>query len=197
MLTRQRLPEWLRQDFPEPGFIARLRSFKEQGVNTVCLEAKCPNFTRCLACGSIAFMILGDACSRGCRFCAVGQPKQSPSPPDEAEPYRILKAVRELKLDFIIITSVTRDDLADRGAGQFSRTIRLIRDYQNGLRIEILIPEILGIALSRVVEAGPDVLAHNLETVPRLYSEIRPGASYVSSLQVLAQARQGWPGPAL
>lgn len=186
---KSRLPEWFRQDIPDAETLARFRSFKKQGVNTVCLEARCPNWSRCLAANTLAFMILGNRCTRNCRFCAVEKAKGRSLPLDKKEPYRILKVIKELGLNFVIITSVTRDDLDDYGSGQFSRTISLIRNYKRDIRIEVLIPDFLGPFLKQVVAARPDVLAHNLETVPRLYPTIRREAFYQRSLEVLTQAK--------
>ena len=185
-----RLPEWLRQDIPARQTLARFRSLKEQGVNTVCLEAKCPNWSRCLRANTLAFMILGNCCTRSCQFCAVEKSGKKPLPLDKAEPYRILKIIKEFQLNFVIITSVTRDDLADQGVGQFARTINLIRNYKRDIKIEVLIPDLLGFAISQVVRTRPNVLAHNLETVPRLYPIIRRGAVYQRSLQVLGRAKR-------
>jgi len=190
IVLKNRLPEWLRQDIPDAQAQAILRSLKKQRVNTVCLEARCPNWARCFTKGRLAFMILGSQCSRHCSFCAVGKSQNKTLTLDKEEPYRIVKAIKELRLDFIIITSVSRDDLSDAGAGQFARTISLIREFKSDIKIEVLIPDFLGIPLSQIVSAHPDVLAHNLETVPRLYPRIRPEASYKRSLQVLRQTKE-------
>ncbi|MBU0548928.1 MAG: lipoyl synthase, partial [Candidatus Omnitrophica bacterium] len=128
-------------------------------------------------------------CTRSCRFCAVRKPKIRPAPPDKKEPYKILQAVKELGIKFVIITSVTRDDLRDSGAGQFARTIRIIRNYKKDIRVEVLIPDLLGSYLKQVVKECPDVLAHNLETVPRLYRRIRKESRYSRSLEVLAESK--------
>lgn len=188
--TKGRLPERFKQHIPDAQALERFRSLARQGVNTVCLEARCPNWFRCLTKGSLAFMILGNRCTRSCQFCAIGKDKQIPLPVDKQEPYRILKIIKEFEIDFVIITSVTRDDLADYGAGQFARTINLIRNYKKNIKIEILIPDFLDSSLTQVVQAHPDVLAHNLETVPRLYPLIRSRACYQRSLQVLAQTKK-------
>ncbi|MGD9015625.1 MAG: lipoyl synthase [Candidatus Omnitrophota bacterium] len=187
---RDEFPEWFRQDIPSVQALAKFRSFKQQGVNTVCLEARCPNWASCLKKGTLAFMILGNRCTRNCSFCAVEQSREKPLPLDRQEPYRILEIIKEWRLNFVIITSVTRDDLNDYGAGQFVRTINFIHDYKSDIRIEILIPDFKGAYLRKVVETRPDVLAHNLETVPRLYPMIRPEANYQRSLKVIAQARK-------
>ena len=196
------LPEWLRQDIPDAQTLAGFRYLKEQGVNTVCLEARFPNWSRCFETKTLAFMILGNRCTRGCQFCAVGKFKPEPeSKPnsknesfslylDQEEPYRILKIIKELQLNFVIITSVSRDDLDDYGAGQFVRTINIIRNYKRDIKIEVLIPDFVGSVLNQVVLARPDVLAHNVETVPRLYRRIRREASYQRSLQVFVQTKK-------
>jgi lipoic acid synthetase len=186
---KSRLPEWFRQEIPDAQTLARFRSLKKQGVNTVCLEARCPNWSRCFRARTLAFMILGSCCTRSCSFCAVEKSREKSLSLDKQEPYRILKIIKELRLNFVIITSVTRDDLDDYGSGQFARTISLIRDYKPDIKIEILIPDFLGGALSLIVQTHPDVLAHNLETVPRLYPTIRRGVSYQRGLQVLAQTK--------
>jgi len=135
-------------------------------------------------------MILGTSCTRSCSFCSVEKAKEKPLFLDRQEPYRMLKVIKELGLNFIIITSVARDDLDDYGAGQFVRTINLIRNYKRDIGIEILIPDLLGSYLKRVIDARPNVLGHNLETVPRLYPLIRPEASYQRSLKVIAQTKK-------
>ncbi len=187
---KNRLPEWFRQEIPDAQTLARFRSLKREGVNTVCLEARCPNWSGCFKAKTLAFMILGDCCTRNCSFCAVDKSGKKSLPLDKQEPYRILKTIKELRLNFIIITSVTRDDLDDYGAGHFARTISLIRRYKRDIKIEVLIPDFLGFALNLVIQAHPDVLAHNLETVPRLYPAIRRGISYQRCLRVLAQAKK-------
>jgi lipoic acid synthetase len=187
---KTQLPEWFRQKIPTAEDLAGFRFLKRQGVNTVCLEARCPNWASCLISKSLAFMILGTTCTRSCSFCSVDKTKEKPLFLDRQEPYRILKIIKELGLNFIIITSVARDDLDDYGAGQFVRTINLIRNYKRDIGIEILIPDFLGLYLKRIIKARPNVLGHNLETVPRLYPLIRPEASYQRSLQVIAQTKK-------
>ncbi|MFH1338866.1 MAG: lipoyl synthase [Candidatus Omnitrophota bacterium] len=189
-LKKNRLPDWFKQDIPDAEILAKLRSLKKQGVNTVCLEANCPNWSRCLGANSLAFMLLGSRCTRDCRFCAVDKSGKESLGLDGREPYRILETVKELRLRFVIITSVSRDDLADKGAGQFAETINLIHNYDRDIKIEVLIPDFLGPPLSQVVQTHPDVLAHNLETVPRLYPRIRSQASYERSLGVLAESKK-------
>ncbi len=156
------------------------------GIYTVCEEALCPNINECWGSKTATFMILGKICSRGCRFCYVE--KGAPPPPDPYEPRRVLEAVEKLGLDYITITSVTRDDLPDEGAEQFYWTIKLIKDKYPEKLVEVLIPDFSGRVelISRVVEAGPDVIAHNIETVKRLTPLVRDRrAGYDQSLRVL------------
>jgi lipoic acid synthetase len=189
-LNKGRLPEWFRQDIPKPQALSRFRYFKKQGVNTVCLEAGCPNWSRCFSKNTVTFMILGNRCTRSCRFCAVEKSREKSLFLDKQEPHRILKTIKVFRLNFIILTSVTRDDLVDCGAGQFVRTINLIRNYKRNIKIEILIPDFIGPTLKCVVLTCPDVLAHNIETVPSLYSRLRKGSDYQRSLQVIAQTKK-------
>lgn len=159
------------------------------GLETVCRSAKCPNRNRCFSEGTATFLIMGPNCSRDCRFCAV--PKGRPSPLDPAEPEAVARAVVELGLDYAVITSVTRDDLPDGGAGHIAFTVAAIRAARPGTRVEVLIPDLGGDrrALETVFGSGPEVLNHNLETVPRLYPQVRPQADYVRSLRVLSLAK--------
>ncbi|MFH1678718.1 MAG: lipoyl synthase [Candidatus Omnitrophota bacterium] len=189
-LRKNRLPEWFRQGIPDARILAKFRALKKQEINTVCFEARCPNWSRCLSQNTLTFMILGNRCTRSCRFCAVEKPDKILPPPDKEEANRILNAIRDLQLKFVIITSVTREDLDDGGAGQFVSIIKAIRNHKKDIKIEVLIPDFSGEALSSIVQSGPDVLAHNLETVPRLYPKIRIGASYSRSLQVLAESKK-------
>jgi len=156
------------------------------GINTVCREADCPNIAECFGHGTATFMILGDSCSRGCRFCAVK--KGSPAPLDPGEPERVADAAVRLNLQHVVITSVTRDDLPDGGAMHFAAAVQATRRRLPGTVIEVLIPDFAGSpgALETVLGAGPDILNHNLETVRRLYHRVRPGADYRRSLGVLA-----------
>ncbi|MFH1578196.1 MAG: lipoyl synthase [Candidatus Omnitrophota bacterium] len=189
-LKRNQLPDWFRQNIPDAKSLAEFRSLKKQGVNTVCREARCPNWPYCISRKTLTFMILGDRCTRNCRFCAVRKQKTEIPPLDKDEPYRILKIIKEFQLNYVIITSVSRDDLDDCGANQFIRTISLIRDYNKDIKIEVLIPDFIGSVLQGVVGAKPDVLAHNLETVPRLYPRMRKEASYSRSLRVIAESKE-------
>jgi lipoic acid synthetase len=162
-------------------------------LNTVCEGARCPNIGRCFASGTATFMILGNNCTRNCTFCAVE--KCPPSPLEADEPQRIVEAVRRLGLSYVVITSVTRDDLPDGGAGHFARTVQALHQDLPGVRVEVLIPDFRGdaAALAAVVDAKPQVLAHNLETVPRLYAEVRPQAVYRRSLGLLGRVKQQSP----
>lgn len=184
--TFTRKPLWLRRGLPVAPAHDRLRPFLDDGrLHTVCREARCPNRGECFARGTATFLILGNTCTRRCRFCAVSQ--GAPSPPDPEEPRRVAEAAVRMSLDYVVVTSVTRDDLADGGAGAFAETIRTLRDRRPDFRIEALIPDFRGdeTALRTVLDARPDVLNHNLETVPRLYPEVRPGAVYARSLALL------------
>jgi lipoic acid synthetase len=158
------------------------------GVSTICEAARCPNVGECFAVGTVTFLILGQFCTRRCAYCAVGH--GAPQPPDPSEPERIAAAVRELGLDYIVITSVTRDDLPDGGASQFAATVRAVRDALPGARTETLVPDFAGdhAALAKLIHARPDVLGHNVETVSRLYPQVRPGADYERSLALLRAA---------
>jgi len=159
-------------------------------LNTVCKEARCPNRGECFSRGSAAFMILGDVCTRNCRFCAVKHGVPLPVDPDE--PLRVAYAAQELGLSHVVITSVTRDDLEDGGAEQFASVIKALHGIHRGLSVEVLVPDFRGSVASveAVTGCGPEVFAHNVEMVPRLYREVRPGASYQRSLAVLAAARK-------
>ena len=187
---RERQPAWLKQQIPPAGAMAPVDGLlRDLRLNTVCEGARCPNIGRCFASGTATFMIMGKNCTRNCTFCAVE--KCPPSPLEADEPQRVVEAVRRLGLSYVVITSVTRDDLADGGAGHFVRTVQLLRQSP-GVRVEVLIPDFKGDAgaLTAVVEAIPDVLAHNLETVPRLYAEVRPQAVYRRSLELLGRVKQ-------
>jgi lipoic acid synthetase len=158
-------------------------------LHTVCQEARCPNLGECFSQGTATFLILGDRCTRNCRFCAIGH---GPSgPPDPEEPARVAEAVKAMGLQYVVITSVTRDDLPDGGAALFAETIRTVRKKRSEAKVEVLIPDFQGNveALRTVVEARPDVLNHNVETVPRLYPSVRPGAVYERSIDLLSQVR--------
>jgi lipoyl synthase len=190
-------PKWLRQRLQSqsnPGLDPAKRQLvhilKRLKLSTVCQSAHCPNLSRCWAQGTATFLILGEICTRGCRFCNIRS--GSPQPVDDDEPWRLLLAARELRLQDIVITSVTRDDLADGGAFHFSETIRVLRRGISGISIEVLTPDFQGqlSAIGILAEAAPDIWGHNLETVPRLYPIIRAGANYDRSLTLLVQIKK-------
>jgi lipoyl synthase len=189
-------PNWLRQllqSQPTESHMAQAsrlgRLIRSLSLKTVCQSARCPNLGRCWSGGAASFMVLGHICTRGCRFCNL--PRGLPEPVDEDEPWRLLQAVRELRLQHVVITSVTRDDLADGGAEHFGEIIRTLRRGGRNLTIEVLTPDFQGHtgSLRQVAAAVPDVWGHNLETVPRLYKAIRAGADYDRSLNLLAKIK--------
>ncbi len=188
---RQRKPHWLKRRLPTGPDYEKVRSLiKEGALHTVCQEARCPNQWECFSCRTATFLIMGSRCTRACRFCAV---EHGPlAPPDPGEPARVAAAAQRMGLRYVVVTSVTRDDLPDGGAGIFAETVRAIRSRLPGAFIEVLIPDFQGDmeALRTVLTARPDVLNHNLETVPRLYPSVRPGAKYVRSLDLLRNARR-------
>ena len=189
-----RKPAWLKRSLPSGPEYGRMKNLiKSSNLSTVCQEAQCPNQFECFSRGTATFMILGDRCTRNCGFCAVSP--RPPGPPDGGEPVRVAEAVAVLNLKFAVITSVTRDDLADGGAAHFAETIRQIRQHSQDTRIEILIPDLQGNwqALATILAAQPDVLNHNLETVPRLYPTVRPEAVYKRSLQLLKKSKELYP----
>jgi lipoic acid synthetase len=172
------------------GDYRRVRDvIQSASLNTVCVSARCPNIGECWARRTATFLIMGNICTRNCRFCAVESGR--PRPLDPGEPARIARAVRELQLKYAVVTSVTRDDLPDGGARHFAETIRHIKKDQPQCRVEVLIPDFKGSteALEQVLQAGPEVLNHNIETVPRLYKSVRPQADYSRSLAVLKNAK--------
>jgi lipoyl synthase len=187
---RQPRPEWLKVRLPGNETYFRLKTLVQQAkLNTVCEDARCPNIGECWGSGTATFMILGEVCTRACKFCAVktGRPPEY----DLDEPRRVAEAIRQLNLKYAVITSVDRDDLDDGGAFLFAETIRLTREASPGIRIEVLIPDFRGnvAALRTVAEARPDVLAHNVETVPRLYLAARAGSRYRRSVDHLRNAK--------
>ena len=190
-----RKPEWLRVKAPgSPEYQKTRRLLRELQLNTVCEEAACPNIGECWKLKHATVMILGRVCTRACAFCNVATGR--PDPVDPHEPQHVGEAVATLGLAHVVVTSVDRDDLDDGGAGQFARTIAAIRAAAPAATIEVLIPDFLRKegALETVIAARPDVLNHNLETVPRLYGEVRPGARYFHSLRLLDQAKRLDPG---
>lgn len=192
---RLRLPPWIRVKSPSPEVMEMKGLLRRQGLHTVCEEAACPNLPECFGHGTATFMILGDLCTRRCPFCDVGHGK--PEPPDVNEPAHLADAVKTLRLKYVVITSVDRDDLRDGGAQHFVDCIRAVRAASPGTKIEILTPDFRGrseIALDSLGQALPDVMNHNLETVPRLYKACRPGADYVHSLKLLQDFKARYPG---
>ena len=186
-----RKPDWLKVRFPAGPNYARIdRMHREQGLHSVCRSAACPNQGECWEQGTATFMILGNHCTRDCRFCNVAHNTPLPVDPNEAE--KVASAIVELKLQHAVITSVTRDDLGDGGAGHFAAITRAIHQGSPDCRVELLIPDLQGNhqALECILDARPQVLGHNLETVPRLYQVARAGADYQRSLDLLAAARK-------
>jgi lipoic acid synthetase len=191
----RRKPPWIRVKAPtSPGYHATRQLMRAKGLHTVCEEAACPNIGECWAQGHATVMILGDTCTRACTFCNVKTGLPAGVDPDE--PGHLAEALAELGLEHVVITSVDRDDLADGGAFQFARCIRAIRATSPGTTIEVLTPDFLRKpgALGKVVDARPDVYNHNLETVPRLYRAVRPGARYYHSLRLLDRVKERDPG---
>ncbi|HEY5999475.1 MAG TPA: lipoyl synthase [bacterium] len=186
-----RKPAWVLPTARDPaGGHAVRRLMRELGLATVCESARCPNISECLGAGTATFLILGDRCTRRCGFCAVAT--GAPAPAGPGEPAAVSAAVARLGLDYAVVTSVTRDDLADGGAAYFAATIRAVRSAVPRARVEVLVPDFAGApgALETVLAAAPDVLAHNVETVPRLYPRVRPGADYGRSLALLRRSRE-------
>lgn len=189
-----RKPAWLRLRLPaDPAFGRMQALLTERRLHTVCEEARCPNRGECYSRGTATFLILGDLCTRCCGFCAVAH--GAPLPPAPDEPRRIAEAAAALSLQYCVVTSVTRDDLIDGGAGAFAETILALRERIPSARIEVLIPDFQGdaAAVESVIAAGPDVIAHNLETVKRLYPQVRPEAVFARSLELLRRIRSAAP----
>jgi len=185
-----RLPAWFRQKPPDPQIMLSMNGLLQGlGLHTICESARCPNIGGCFSRRTAAFLILGDVCTRNCTFCAVK--KGVPAPVDKDEPQRLLEAVERLDLSYVVITSVTRDDLADGGAAQFASVINLLHQSRS-ITVEVLIPDFLGStdSLKLVVAARPEVINHNVETVPRLYPEVRPGADYSRSVELLSMVKR-------
>jgi len=189
-----RKPSWLRVKVPAAApFRATAGLLDELALHTVCDAARCPNRGECFAAGTATFLILGDVCTRACGFCAIGRSTLPPAPVDADEPRRVAAAARRLGLSHVVVTSVTRDDLPDAGAAQYAATVGAIHAALPAAGIEVLVPDFAGApdALALVLAARPDVFNHNLETVPRLYGEVRPGADYRRSLELLGAAARG------
>jgi lipoyl synthase len=187
-------PDWLKVRAPGSPSYLRLKSLmRELNLHTVCEEAQCPNIGECWHHGTATFMILGDICTRACAYCAVAHGR--PHPVDPAEATRVAEAIRALDLSYVVITSVDRDDLADGGASAFAETVKETRARRPACRLEVLIPDFQGNenALRTVLDAGPDILNHNTETVPRLYRMARSGGRYERTLQLLDRSRRHAP----
>lgn len=183
-------PEWLRKRLPIGDTVQWMEdNLEENRLHTICQEACCPNQGECFSRGVATFLIMGNVCTRNCRFCAVNH--GTPAPLDADEPLRLAGEVKRLGLRFVVVTSVTRDDLADGGAGHFVAVIETLRRECPGVGIEVLIPDLQGshAALKAIIDAGPDVLNHNVETVPRLYPSVRAQADYLRTIELLRAAR--------
>lgn len=187
-----RKPEWIRIKITNSDKVSRLKkTIKEHDLVTVCEEASCPNLNECYAHGTATFMILGDLCTRRCPFCDVAHGR--PKPPDESEPQKLAETIKLMQLKYVVITSVDRDDLKDGGAGHFQACIKEVRKDNPGIKIEVLVPDFRGRmdrALKALQPQLPDVFNHNLETVPRLYKQVRPGSDYQWSLNLLKEFKQ-------
>jgi lipoic acid synthetase len=192
--ARPRLPEWARRSQTHFESLDLLkRGLRERKLHTVCEEARCPNIHECFHRGAATFMILGERCTRGCGFCSVQKlnPRKHDVRLDAGEPVNVARMAREMKLAYVVITSVNRDDLEDGGSYHFAETVRQVRRALPEARVEVLTPDFCGNldAVGRVLDAGPHVFNHNVETAPRLYPRVRPQANYRQSLEVLGFAR--------
>ena len=194
-VERLKKPDWIRVRMGDSRRFQEIKNtLREHKLHTVCEEASCPNIGECFGKGTATFMILGDLCTRRCPFCDVAHGR--PMPPDAGEPLNLAQTIAALKLRYVVITSVDRDDLRDGGAAHFAACIRAVRELSPATRIEVLVPDFRGrldIALDILAGAPPDVLNHNLETVPRLYKQARPGADYANSLALLQQFKARLP----
>ena len=187
-------PEWIRAKLPGKKFFEIKNILREQKMHTVCEEASCPNISECFTKGTATFMIMGDICTRRCPFCDVAHGKPLPLDPDE--PRKVAETVQDMKLKYVVITSVDRDDLPDRGAAHFAATVREIKALNPECKVEILVPDFRGRveqAVAILKQNPPDVFNHNLENVPRLYREVRPGADYHWSLELLKIFKEEFP----
>jgi len=188
-------PEWLRVKAPQWERVGSVKEvLRDLDLNTVCEEASCPNIGECFNNGTATFLIMGPACTRACPYCDIDFEKK-PKPPDPTEPDRLAEAVRRMQLNHVVVTAVNRDDLPDGGAAQFVRCIQAIRSASPGTTIEVLIPDLCGNwqALAGILQAEPEVLNHNTETVPRLYRRVRPQGDYGRSLELLRRCREQAP----
>jgi lipoic acid synthetase len=187
-------PPWLKKRIPPFQYLTKVKSILDEAdLHTVCEEARCPNLGECFSQGTATILILGRICTRNCGFCAVEH--GAPAPPDEAEPEKVAQAVKKMGLQYVVITSVTRDDLPDGGASHFVKTIQAIRALDRKIKVEVLIPDFKGVlsSLTSVLKEGPDVLNHNIETISRLYPEVRPQADYKRSLNLLKKSKELYP----
>lgn len=188
---RERLAPWLKKRLPPQDLVQEVRRLVDGlELHTVCQSARCPNLNECWSRKAATFMILGDICTRTCRFCTV--PKGKPQALDAGEPEHVAEAATRLGLRHVVVTSVDRDDLPDQGSEHFAETIRAIRRRLPDAVIEVLTPDFRGVSepIDRVTDAGPDIFNHNLETVPRLYARVRPGAGYERSLALLGRVKE-------
>jgi len=194
-VTPLRKPKWIRGRSHNAPEVERLkRLLREQQLHTVCEEAACPNLGECFAHGTATFMIMGDICTRRCPFCDVAHGR--PKPLDEDEPHKLGETIANMGLKYVVVTSVDRDDLRDGGAGHFVACIDQVRKQSPATKIEILVPDFRGrmdVALALLEQAPPDVFNHNLETIPRLYKQARPGSDYAWSLKLLQRFKQAYP----
>ena len=195
MVAHRKLPPWFKVPFPGGENYLRLKGLmREHKLHTICEEARCPNIGECWEYGTATFLILGDTCTRSCAYCGVtsGRPKEL----DWAEPFHVAQAVKTLGVNHAVVTSVNRDDLPDGGAEAFARTIRQIRAHSPDCQVEVLIPDFMGSwdALKVVVDATPDVLNHNIESVARMFPRVRPKGRYQRSIELLAQVKELSPG---
>ena len=187
----RRHPDWIKVKPPgNPNYLRLKRILREKNLHTVCEEARCPNIGECWGHNTATFLILGDTCTRGCRFCAIDKGK--PLALDPEEPRNVALVVKDLGLNHIVVTSVNRDDLPDGGSNHFAKTVFWIKALNPGIRVEVLIPDFKGDlkALATVVQSGVHVLNHNIETVPRLYGKVRPGHTYARSINILKAAKE-------
>ena len=193
--TLLRKPDWIRVRIPASSEVSRIKDIlRTRKLASVCEEASCPNLSECFSHGTATFMIMGEICTRRCPFCDVAHGK--PLALDADEPRQLAEAVAEMKLKYVVVTSVDRDDLKDSGAGHFAECITELRSHNPNTRVEVLVPDFRGrmeVALEKLAACPPDVFNHNLETVPRLYKKARPGADYQWSLSLLKQYKQLMP----
>lgn len=189
------LPSWFRQDLPDLSKIKKLQlMFRDRSLATVCESAHCPNMGQCWERGVATLMILGDVCTRACRFCAVASGDALCVDPQE--PMNVAQVVKQLGLRYVVVTSVTRDDLDDEGAGQFVKTVKALRRYNPDIKIELLVPDFSGRIelIKMIIDARPDVFAHNIEMAKEVFARIRPQANYYRSLAVLKTVKNIMPG---